>query len=77
MRIGLHVHHLKDLCIYSLIFLQSNMHTLPIFIFCYFDHLGCIKLVTCLSSEKFEKIGEGGEAFFFIFYFFKGNRPTV
>ena len=28
-----------------------------------------IKLITCLSSEKFEKIGEGGEAFFFFFFF--------
>ena len=31
---------------------------------------GHIKLITCLSSEKFEKIGEGGEAFFLFFYFF-------
>ena len=32
--------------------------------------LGRIKLITCLSSEKFEKIGEGGRLFFIIFYFF-------
>ena len=32
--------------------------------------LGRIKLITCLSSEKFEKIGEGGRLFFFILYFF-------
>ena len=31
--------------------------------------LGRIKLITCLSSEKFEKIGEGGRLFFFILYF--------
>ena len=32
--------------------------------------LGRIKLITCLSSEKFKKIGEGG-GFFFVNVFYK------
>ena len=31
-------------------------------------NLGRINLITCLSSEKFEKIGEGGRLFFFFFF---------
>ena len=33
-------------------------------------NLGRIKLITCLSSEKFEKIGEGGRLFFLFSIFF-------
>ena len=35
--------------------------------------LGRIKLITCLSSEVFEKIGEGG-GFFIYFLFFGGEN---
>ena len=32
-------------------------------------NLGRINLITCLSSEKFEKIGEGGRLFFYFLFF--------